>query len=314
MCAECHSTGLRKSYDADRDRYATTWSEISVGCEACHGKGPITSPGLARNRAGGHSAGKRIAAKACSLAWMSGKGSYGRTIQPAEMFGATSRPILYARKLKPAGAAMRAAASCPRHGRRGTGFRDTHAIAAHSRERSTGLTAKCGTPPRPTTTSVQAEQDVCGRRNLQQLSRSSQRQAEDCRRGRLPPMPRVRSLRRVETQPSSTNECRAELRFVPHAGRTYMVIDTRHDHSLRVRGPDLSVKYGTPNACTDCHTDKPAQWAAGCGRPLVRLRSQRLQTYVEAFASASANRANARNFSRGSPAIPTLPMSRARMR
>ncbi|HVR56063.1 MAG TPA: multiheme c-type cytochrome, partial [Pseudolabrys sp.] len=39
MCAECHSTGVRKNYDAVNDRYATTWAEISVGCEACHGQG-----------------------------------------------------------------------------------------------------------------------------------------------------------------------------------------------------------------------------------------------------------------------------------
>ena len=39
MCAECHSTNLRKNYDAAADRYATTWSEINVGCEACHGAG-----------------------------------------------------------------------------------------------------------------------------------------------------------------------------------------------------------------------------------------------------------------------------------
>jgi hypothetical protein len=39
MCAECHSTGLRKNYDAAHDSFATTWSEISVGCEACHGQG-----------------------------------------------------------------------------------------------------------------------------------------------------------------------------------------------------------------------------------------------------------------------------------
>ena len=39
MCAECHSTGIRKNYDAVNDRYATTWAEISVGCEACHGQG-----------------------------------------------------------------------------------------------------------------------------------------------------------------------------------------------------------------------------------------------------------------------------------
>src|SRR5215468_8523967 len=39
MCAECHSTGVRKNYDAANDRFATTTAEISVGCEACHGQG-----------------------------------------------------------------------------------------------------------------------------------------------------------------------------------------------------------------------------------------------------------------------------------
>src|SRR5579872_1580139 len=39
MCAECHSTGVQKNYDATNDRFHTTWAEISVGCEACHGKG-----------------------------------------------------------------------------------------------------------------------------------------------------------------------------------------------------------------------------------------------------------------------------------
>src|SRR5262245_20798477 len=39
MCADCHSTGLRKMYDRAADRFQTHWSEISVGCEACHGPG-----------------------------------------------------------------------------------------------------------------------------------------------------------------------------------------------------------------------------------------------------------------------------------
>ena len=39
MCAECHSTGVRKNYDAANDRFATHFAEISVGCEACHGQG-----------------------------------------------------------------------------------------------------------------------------------------------------------------------------------------------------------------------------------------------------------------------------------
>jgi hypothetical protein len=39
MCAECHSTHLQKNYDLRADAYRTTWSEISVACEACHGPG-----------------------------------------------------------------------------------------------------------------------------------------------------------------------------------------------------------------------------------------------------------------------------------
>ena len=38
-CAECHSTNLKMGYDATTDTFDTTWSEISVGCEACHGPG-----------------------------------------------------------------------------------------------------------------------------------------------------------------------------------------------------------------------------------------------------------------------------------
>ena len=38
---------------------------------------------------------------------------------------------------------------------------------------------------------------------------------------------------------------------MPHT--TYMAVDPRRDHSLRIPRPDLSVKLGTPNACSHCH-------------------------------------------------------------
>jgi Flp pilus assembly protein TadD len=44
--------------------------------------------------------------------------------------------------------------------------------------------------------------------------------------------------------------------------RTYMVVDPRRDHSLRIPRPDLSVRLGTPNACNACHADRDAAWAA----------------------------------------------------
>ncbi len=37
MCAECHSTNLQTGYNLATDTFATNYSEVSVGCEACHG-------------------------------------------------------------------------------------------------------------------------------------------------------------------------------------------------------------------------------------------------------------------------------------
>tara|TARA_B100000809_G_scaffold107182_1_gene105615 strand:+ start:7351 stop:9375 length:2025 start_codon:yes stop_codon:yes gene_type:complete len=45
-------------------------------------------------------------------------------------------------------------------------------------------------------------------------------------------------------------------------GKFYMGNDFRRDHSFRIPRPDLSVTYGTPNACVGCHKDKTDEWAA----------------------------------------------------
>lgn len=39
MCAECHSTRLQKEFDIEAGSYSTSWFEIDVGCEVCHGPG-----------------------------------------------------------------------------------------------------------------------------------------------------------------------------------------------------------------------------------------------------------------------------------
>jgi predicted CXXCH cytochrome family protein len=46
------------------------------------------------------------------------------------------------------------------------------------------------------------------------------------------------------------------------AARLYMIVDARRDHSFRVPRPDLSVTFGTPNACSDCHRARSPAWAA----------------------------------------------------
>ena len=63
MCAECHSTDLVKNFDPQTGRYNTTWSEINVACEACHGPGG-EHVGWARARRDG----KAVAATGNALA------------------------------------------------------------------------------------------------------------------------------------------------------------------------------------------------------------------------------------------------------
>jgi predicted CXXCH cytochrome family protein len=42
---------------------------------------------------------------------------------------------------------------------------------------------------------------------------------------------------------------------------TFMSVDPRHDHFIRVPQPELSQAVGSPDACTQCHQDKPRSWA-----------------------------------------------------
>lgn len=38
-CVNCHATNLVKHFNNTADTYATTWTEMGIGCEACHGPG-----------------------------------------------------------------------------------------------------------------------------------------------------------------------------------------------------------------------------------------------------------------------------------
>jgi predicted CXXCH cytochrome family protein len=75
--------------------------------------------------------------------------------------------------------------------------------------------------------------------------------------------------------------------------RTYMVVDRRHDHSFRVPRPDLSARLGTPNACNDCHSDKPAAWAAAAIESWHGPSRKGLQTYAQAFHKSWTDQADA---------------------
>jgi tetratricopeptide (TPR) repeat protein len=259
QCAECHSTNLRKGFDPATRRYTTTWSDADVACEACHGPGSQhvawaqQARGTRRERADS-AAGDGLAVhfeSRWSEAWR---------------FGAPGARIA-ARDAPPDPALGRACAAC--HARRtqlfegrlpGLPLEETHRLAPiapplyhadgqqreevyewgsflQSRMHAKGVT--CVDCHEPHSLRPRAEGNaLCGR------CHAAEAYDGEAHHGH-----------RAGSAGAACVECHMPA-------RTYMRIHARRDHSLRVPRPDLSQELGVPNACTDCHADRDAAWAA----------------------------------------------------
>jgi predicted CXXCH cytochrome family protein len=247
MCADCHSTNLKKNYDPQTETYETTWDVIDVSCQSCHG------PGSAH------------------VAWA--RRHVPRTGDQANAIGLVV-------DLKSAAPHDQVATCLPCHSRRtrltaddwaGRPYLDTFLPALlsaglyhadgqileedyeygsflQSRMYADGV--RCTDCHDPHTVKLRAEGNaLCVRCHSEQAD------------GRFP---RLRA-KAYDTpahhfHPEGSSGARCVNCHMP--AKTYMVVDPRRDHSFRIPRPDLSVKIGTPNACTGCHTGKTAQWAA----------------------------------------------------
>ena len=282
MCAECHSTGVRKNYDAANDRFATSFAEISVGCEACHGQGS-----------------RHVAWARSQQSW------FGKTADPAKgllvrfderrdvVWRMDSKTGNAQRNFTPA-IVRREVETCGRcHARRGEfsedwvpgrWLSDTHVVSPlarglyhadgqmldevynygsfkQSKMFAAGVT--CGDCHEPHAAKLRAPGDgVC----LQCHTADKYAAA-------------THHHHEAASPPLACASC-----HMPE--RTYMVVDRRHDHSFRVPRPDLSAKLGTPNTCNDCHRDKTAEWAASAIERWHGPNRKGLQNYAEAFHAA----------------------------
>ena len=253
MCADCHSTNLQKNYDLETDTYATTWNEIDVGCEACHGPGQQHVGAMNAEDWGQPFNGFALSlSRAEPKAW---------AIDPD-----TGSPVPAS-----AGPAMQpeleVCAQC--HSRRATKFHGArpedglfnHFLPSLLDE---GLYHVDG--------QVANEVYVYGS-FLQSAMYHAGVTCSDCHN--------PHSLERRAEGNALCGQCHQASTFdtEKHHGHpmgsegaecvschmpadTFMGVDERQAHSFRIPRPDLSVALGVPNVCTDCHQDKSAQWAA----------------------------------------------------
>ena len=276
MCAECHSTGVRKNYDAANDRFATTL------CGNQRGLRGLSWAGLTARRLG----------RATAQSWW----PFGKTDDPRKGLlvrfderrdvdladqsqHRQCRAQLHAgarcaRRSRPAASATPAAAQFSEDWVPGRWLSDTHVVSPLGR----GLYHADG----------QMLDEVYNYGSFKQSKMfAAGVTCSDCHE------PHGAKLRAPDD--GVCLQCHASDKYAAvthrrHEGaspalacaschmpaRTYMVVDRRHDHSFRIPRPDLSVKLGTPNACNDCHSDKPPAWAAAAIEALAWAEPQGL--------------------------------------
>ena len=289
MCAECHSTGVAKNYNAKTDHFATSWAEISVGCETCHGQGSS------------HTAW----ARAQKSWWPFGKtedANKGLLVRFDER-----RALTWSIDLQTGNAHRNVAPTTLRkevetcglcHARRsefhedwipGQWLSQTHVVeplvpntyhddgqirdveeaynyAPFKQGKMFAAGVTCSDCHEPHSAKLRIEgEGIC----LQCHAPDKYADAKHRHHADADPAPTCIS-------------CHMPV-------RTYMVVDQRHDHSFRIPRPDLSVKLDIPNACNDCHGDKDPRWAAAAVEGWFGPHHKGFQTYAAAFHASRTN-------------------------
>ena len=242
MCAECHSTNLKKGFDMATNTFHTTWSEIDVSCEACHGPGSdhvawAEQPVMARQEIEkyglvvdttkmetaemvqscarchsrrssiddfSHFHGNMMDSMIPSLLTPELYYADGQILDEVYVYGSFTQSKMFLRDVK-----------CS----------DCHDV--HSQALKQDGNALCLTCHRK---DIYDTQDHHFHKHTHEGKESP---GDDCVKCHMPETP-------------------------------YMGIDLRADHSIRIPRPDLSESYATPNACNaaGCHGEKSLQWTS----------------------------------------------------
>jgi len=282
MCADCHSTEVRKRYDAAARAFDTRFAEISVGCEACHGPAS-RHVAWAQNPGAGGSLGLTAPLRERhGIHW---------TLDPATGNSTRSAP-------RKSDDEIEVCAQC--HSRRaqlGDGHRAGSPLLDHYRpaflvpqlyhadgqQRDEVYTWGSFLQSRMYARGVTCSD--CHEPHAAKLRAQGNALCAQCH---APEKYDAKShyFHAPGSKGSSCVEC-----HMPSA--TYMRVDPRRDHSLRVPRADLSVSLGLPNACEACHRERGAAWAAAAVRKWLGRDARGFQTFAQAFHDAELERTGA---------------------
>jgi Tfp pilus assembly protein PilF len=254
MCAECHSTQVRKGYVEAEDRYETTFEALNVGCEACHGAGSA------------HVEWARQTPRAEAAT-----GDMGLALDLSQARGewVFDPGVPIARRTAPRGEA-REVELCGRcHARRALLFEDhvpghplldthlpalLHAGLYHADGQIDGEVYEYGSFLQSRMYAAGVSCSDCHDPHALEPRGGPDAVCLGCHRAEV--------FDRSEHHHHAAGSQGARCVACHMPARTYMGIDERRDHGLRVPRPDLAESLGVPDACSGCHAERGAGWAA----------------------------------------------------
>ncbi len=258
-CFNCHATNLQRNFDVNARAYATTWTEMGIGCESCHGPAALHAANPPSHIVSMKSATRRQVFDTCAYCH-GNKTNYftgftpGNRLEdfaepalisdpipesdPQGEFWSDGRPSRFNRPqaLSQSGCFRAGAIACTNcHVAHGSAnehslkvpIADSDTLCTQCHSTGPGGTDRSGGSSGSRTPVVaKAIGDVAAHTHHAPASQGS---------------------RCIECHMSNVN---------------WRMLTRRRDHTFAAPVPELTARYGIPNACTTCHDDKTPEWAA----------------------------------------------------
>uniref|UniRef100_UPI003421B288 tetratricopeptide repeat protein n=1 Tax=Winogradskyella sp. TaxID=1883156 RepID=UPI003421B288 len=231
MCADCHSTNVRKNYNQETHSYDTKYAIINVNCEACHGPGKQHVEDVNRLGDSYTSTGTmhmtldtkpKELVDQCARCHMR-REQYSTNFNfEGTMFDHYFPQVLNDRLYYPDGQILD----------------EVYVYGSFVQSKMYQNNVTCNN---------------CHNSHSLKLKFEGNTLCAQCHLPEKYDTPK-HYFHKEDTEASQCINCHM-------TGKYYMGNDFRRDHSFRIPRPDLSLKYGSPNACTGCHEDKDDKWA-----------------------------------------------------
>ena len=267
MCADCHSDGLVRNYDLDKNRFSSQFDNINIGCLSCHGN--MTAHAQESSKSAKRNVSKDIiSSKHPTGQWLRSLGEktahwQGEPRDNAFMDGCFAchslrapltdgitpgKPFLdqFSPQLPAA----------PNYHADGQIKEEVYVYGSFLQSKMFAAGVNCIDCHDKHTMKVKAlDNALCLQCHGAQVYN-------------------VKSHHQHQENSSGAQCVNCHM-----PTNRYMGVDDRRDHSFKIPRPDVSKEFNSPNACTSCHENKSNQWASDNlqkwhGKPKALLKSK----------------------------------------